>query len=783
MYQMSQKEISNMEWTIEQALQQGVIAHKEGKLKDAERLYRTILQSQPKHPDANHNLGVLAVSINKTDAALPLFKTALEANSKIEQFWLSYIDALIKEKHFDDARQVLKQAKKQGVDKGRLNALEAQLSTKTEKPSTADIPPQELLSSLIGHYKNGRYRDAERLSVEITQDFPKHQFAWKVLGAVLGATGRKSEAVDAYQTAIMISPKDASAHYTLGNTLKGLGKLDEALVCYNRAVTLKADFAEAYNDLSITLKELERLARANAGLSQAEALKSNYAEAHSNLGNMLKGQGRLDEAETSYSRSIALRPQYAVAHYNLGNTLKALGKLDEAEASYKQALALRPDLTEAHNNLGYTLQELGRLDEAEASYTKAIALKPNFALAHQNLGITLQQLGKLEEAEAIFKQAIALEPNIAEAHCNLGVTLKELGRLDEAEASYKQAIALKPDYAEAHRMLTSLKKFDRQDEQYSRMLQLYLNENIPEEMRCQINFGLAKACEDLENFEQAFTHYSEGNKLRRKLLKYDIKQDSELFKKIKSNHPLIEQHALEPDKLSWNLVPIFIVGMPRSGTTLVEQIISSHSTITGAGELPYVSQFGSVIANGSSEVSTEALLDFRHKYLEKLEKVSSGKPLVTDKMPQNFLYLGLLASAFPGARIVHVKRNPAAVCWSNYKQYFAHKSLGYCYSIDDIISYHKLYKNLMDFWVSNLSISIYDLDYELLTIDQENETRKLIQHLSLDWDDKCLYPQKNSRSVATASNVQVREKVYRGSSEQWKKYRPFLRGALDDLLP
>ena len=713
--EMSQKEISNMEWTIEQALQQGVIAHKEGKLKDAERLYRTILQSQPKHPDANHNLGVLAVSINKTDAALPLFKTALEANSKIEQFWLSYIDALIKEKHFDDARQVLKQAKKQGVDKGRLNALEAQLSTKTEKPSTADIPPQELLSSLIGHYKNGQYRDAERLSVEITQDFPKHQFAWKVLGAVLGATGRKSEAVDANQTAVKLSPKDA--------------------------------------------------------------------EAHSNLGNTLKELGRLDEARASYNQAIILKPDYAEAHYNLGNTLKALGKLDEAEASYKQALALRPDLTEAHNNLGYTLQELGRLDEAEASYTKAIALKPNFALAHQNLGITLQQLGKLEEAEAIFKQAIALEPNIAEAHCNLGVTLKELGRLDEAEASYKQAIALKPDYAEAHRMLTSLKKFDRQDEQYSRMLQLYLNENIPEEMRCQINFGLAKACEDLGNFEQAFTHYSEGNKLRRKLLNYDIKQDSELFKKIKSNHPLIEQHALEPDKLSWNLVPIFIVGMPRSGTTLVEQIISSHSTITGAGELPYVSQFGSVIANGSSEVSTEALLDFRHKYLEKLEKVSSGKPLVTDKMPQNFRYLGLLASAFPGARIVHVKRNPAAVCWSNYKQYFAHKSLGYCYSIDDIISYHKLYKNLMDFWVSNLSISIYDLDYELLTIDQENETRKLIEHLSLDWDDKCLYPQKNSRSVATASNVQVREKVYRGSSEQWKKYRPFLRGALDDLLP
>jgi thioredoxin-like negative regulator of GroEL len=187
-----------MEPTIKQALQQGVAAHKEGRLQDAERLYRAILQSQPRHPDANHNLAVLAVSVNKADAALPLFKTALEANPKIEQFWLSYIDALIKEKQFENAKAVLEQAKQQGVDADRLNSLEAQLSPKTQKLNTARVsPPQELLNSLLGHYQNGRLSDAEKLAVEINQEFSKHQFAWKVLGAVLGATGRKSEAVDA----------------------------------------------------------------------------------------------------------------------------------------------------------------------------------------------------------------------------------------------------------------------------------------------------------------------------------------------------------------------------------------------------------------------------------------------------------------------------------------------------------------------------------------------------------------------------------------------------------
>jgi hypothetical protein len=222
--------------------------------------------------------------------------------------------------------------------------------------------------------------------------------------------------------------------------------------------------------------------------------------------------------------------------------------------------------------------------------------------------------------------------------------------------------------------------------------------------------------------------------------------------------------------------------MPRSGTTLVEQIVSSHSQVTGAGELNFAAQFGAAIAAGITEVNNDALLDFRHNYLNKLQSVSNGNLIVTDKMPQNFRYIGLLAAAFPEAKIIHVKRNPAAVCWANYKQYFESKNIGYCYAIDDVISYHKLYENLMDFWTNTLSNRIYKLDYELLTVNQDSETRRLIEYLGLDWDEKCLSPQKNTRSLATASNLQVRQKVYQGSSEQWRKYQPFLNGALDGFL-
>jgi hypothetical protein len=270
--------------------------------------------------------------------------------------------------------------------------------------------------------------------------------------------------------------------------------------------------------------------------------------------------------------------------------------------------------------------------------------------------------------------------------------------------------------------------------------------------------------------------------LRKKLLNYDINQDVELFKQLKSSYPKIEKNSLEPYSLANKLTPIFIVGMPRSGTTLVEQIVSSHSQVTGAGELDFAAQFGAAIATGFTEVNNESLLDFRQNYLNKLQNVSNGNLIVTDKMPQNFGYIGLLAAAFPEAKIVHVKRTPAAVCWANYKQYFRSKNIGYCYAIDDVLSYYKLYENLMEFWTNTLSNRIYKLDYEQLTVNQESETRRLIEYLGLDWDENCLSPQNNMRSVATASNLQVRQKVYQGSSEQWKKYEPFLNGAFDGLL-
>lgn len=491
---------------------------------------------------------------------------------------------------------------------------------------------------------------------------------------------------------------------------------------------------------------------------------------------------RFSEAENS-ARSLSKQfPHHNFSWKILGAVLKKTGRASDAVFAGIKTIEITPDDPEAHFNFGNTLQKIGRLEEAEASYTQAIVLKPNYTKAHSNLGNTLQELGRLEEAEASYKQAIVLQPDYAEPHFNLGNTLQELGRLEEAETSYIQAIALKSDYTEAHLNLALIKRFEAKDEQYLKMLKLYPDTKMSEEERCHINFGLAKAYEDLEDFEKAFAHYNEGNTIRKKILNYDFNQDEELFRQIKCNYSQIVQRSLKLDNLSRDITPIFIVGMPRSGTTLVEQIISSHSQVTGAGELSFAAQFGTSIVNGFSKVNDDALLKFRENYLKKLKKISKENFIVTDKMPQNFRFIGLLAAAFPEAKIVHVKRNPAAVCWANYKQYFVSKNLGYCYALDDVISYHHLYENLMEFWDNSLKERIFNLDYESLVENQESETRQLIDYLGLDWDEKCLSPQNNKRRVTTASNIQVRKKIYQGSSQQWKKYEPFINGAFDDLL-
>jgi len=269
--------------------------------------------------------------------------------------------------------------------------------------------------------------------------------------------------------------------------------------------------------------------------------------------------------------------------------------------------------------------------------------------------------------------------------------------------------------------------------------------------------------------------------LRKKILSYELKQDQILFSQIKISSSKLKKYKLKITSNDISTIPIFILGMPRSGTSLVEQILSSHSQIHGAGELPFLAQYGESVSYGLHDLSQENLFGVRNDYLTKLSNISPDKKFITDKMPHNFLHVGLILNIFPEAKIIHVKRDPAATCWSNFKQYFATRNLGYSYNLNDTVEYYKLYLDLMKYWNQHFGSLIYDLDYEKLTENTLVETKKVIKYLNLNWENACLEPHKNMRSVKTASQQQVRQKVYTGSSEAWRKFLPFLKNSFDDL--
>ena len=495
----------------------------------------------------------------------------------------------------------------------------------------------------------------------------------------------------------------------------------------------------------------------------------------------LYNQGQLQQALDQAKGLLEQFPHSIVLHNICGAVYATFKQYDAAIDSYKQALKIKPDYSEAHNNMGVALQDKGEVDAAIDSYKQALKIKPDYADAHNNMGNALKDKGEVDAAIDSYKQALKIKPDYSEAHYNMGNALQDKGELDAAIDSYKQALKINPDYAEAHRNLSTITTYTADDDQLHEMQLLIRDTALSDDARCHLNFALAKAHEDLNEPNKVFAHLSEGNALRKKLLGYTIQQDQNLFSNLKKAQPSILKYALNPVLNDNGPVPVFILGMPRSGTTLVEQIISSHSDVTAAGELSEINRYGGSLAQGTNTVTEEALSQFRQNYLRELTKRSDGKHLVTDKMPQNFTYIALICAAFPEAQIIHVQRDAAATCWSNYKHYFSAKDLGYSYDLKDVTAYYELYSDLMQFWQESYSDRIYNLNYENLTTDQDVETRNLIRHLNLEWEDACLSPQDNKRAVRTASQQQVRKKVYQGSSQQWRKYEPFLNGAFDGL--
>ena len=447
-----------MELTIDQALQKGIKAHKAGQVQKADRLYTAILKVHPKNPDANHNMGVLAVGLGKVQEALPFFKTALEANPATAQFWLSYIDALVKLNKLAAAKAVLDQAKDNGAKGAGFDELVQRLKGLVDASVKVQAPPQDQVESILNLYNQGQLAAAVEQAQSLTEQYPEAFIVWNILGAAHKGLGKIVEASRAFKKVTELNPNYADGYSNFGVTLKDQGKLKEAIDACNKALAIKPDYAEAHYNMGIVFMGQGKLEEAIEAYNKALAIKPGYADAWSNIGSALQDQGKLEEAVEAYNKALAIKPDYAESWNNMGAALQDQGKLEEAVEAYNRAIDVKPDCADAYNNMGNALQEQGKLKEAIEAYKKTIAIKPNYASAYNNMGNALQEQGKLKEAIEAYKKMIAIKPDYAEAYYNMGNALQEEGKLGESINVLSKAIAIKPHYAEAYNnMVIALK--------------------------------------------------------------------------------------------------------------------------------------------------------------------------------------------------------------------------------------------------------------------------------------------------------------------------------------
>ena len=493
--------------------------------------------------------------------------------------------------------------------------------------------------------------------------------------------------------------------------------------------------------------------------------------------------GQLEKAFKNFEKAVALKPDYTEALYNLGITLRELGQVDAAIKCYEDALTINHAYPNAHNNLGQILLESGQPDAAMNHFEWAVAYQPEFAEAHNNLGSSLLALRQVNTSVTHYEKAIAIKPDYQLAHNNLGIAYQRLGEIDKAFKSFERALAIKSDYAKAHHNLSSLKKYTKSDKQIVEMESLLSIKDLSQSDRIFICFALAKAYENLGKQEELFKVLHEGNQLRKKELKYSIEKSenhNSIIKKLFSSSPKPLSNQAS------TIRPIFIVGMLRSGTSVVEQIISSHHKVYGAGELKNLTQIiipilREHLTNDKTKLSKETFLSIRKQYFESLSSFNTSENVITDKWPLNFRSIGFILSAIPEAKIIHLKRDARATCWSIYKHYFSDTGNGWAYNFDDLAEFYKLYSEIMRYWHEMFPGKVYDISYEDLTTNQEDETRKLLEYCELEWDQNCLDFHKNKRAVDTASVLQVRQKMYQGSSEAWKEHEEYLQPLIKAL--
>ncbi len=619
----------------------------------------------------------------------------------------------------------------------------------------------------------GRYAELEAAATPLLERQPGSGELWKLLALALWMQGK--EALQALRHAAQLLPQDAESQANLGTALRARGQIEEAASCFRRAILLQPGFAEAHNNLGSALQDLGKLDEAMQCYGRASALDPQFAVAHCNLGNALRSMGRSDGALGAFRRALDLQPDLLEALIGLGNVLLELGQFDAAVAGHRRAAALRPDLARVHNGLGNALLAQGDLDAAEASCREALKLDPRFADAHTTLAMVLRLKDRPRDAEASCRRALELNPKLVSAIVFLAQLLLDSGEFAEAERTLRGALAIDPKSPEAWAMIPGLRRMTAEDEGWAEAALRLASQGLAPRREAGLRFAIGKYFDDLGEFARAFENYRRANDLcGRYGLPHDRAAVTREFDRVIEFYD--RRWIMQARSANVSPRPVFIVGMPRSGTTLAEQILASHPDVYGAGEMTtWVGLSSQLLSSGLSPLDEGIMMaKLAADYLTRLQHHSAEATRVVNKMPENFRCLGLIHAALPNARIIHLRRHPIDTCLSIYFQDL-HAAHSYANDLGDLAHYYRQYLRMMSHWRTVLpAAALLEVVYEDLVDEPEAWSRRMIEFLGLPWNPKCLDFHRTQRRVLTFSRWQARQKISKVSVARWRNYEPFI---------
>ena len=666
------------------------------------------------------------------------------------------------------------------------------------------------METALENYNAGRLAPAERICNQIIAVQPRMALAHNLLGAILVGKGDAPAAIKAFRRAVAIEPNNAQFQGNLGEAERRRGKLREAAIALTRAIEINPRAEQAHNNLGIVHFDKEEYEEAAEHYRKAIAIREAYPEAHNNLGNALRMLDKREEALTAYERALMLRENYPEAYNNLATVLRELKQFDEAQHAYRKAIQLSPQYIDAYDNLGVMLAEQeryedalkvladaleadakhiptllhvariqlrkGSVDQAEKAGRYALGIDPENPKIHSLLGDIFMEVDRFEVAKKAYEKALSIDPDMSEAHNQYGNCLKAVGQLDEARDHFRKSLDLNPKGLGVYTNLADLEVFTPENTHFQAMEAIMAEAEDPlEERYTPLHFALGKAYDDLGQYERAIHHYGIGARMKRATLEYNEAETLGFFDDILR---VFDKNFVENPPFSGNPtdVPVFIVGMPRSGSTLTEQILSSHPDAFGAGESKEFSKRLSGLRARFPNLPKYPAMALKMNadqynlvadgYLGALKAVGGDAARITDKMLSNFYFVGLIHTLYPNAKFIHTKRNPVDTCISCFSKMFK-DDLPHSYDFAELGRYYLKYQEVMDHWDAVLPPGVMKtVVYEEVVADVETAARSLVDFVGLPWNPACLAFHESSRPVKTASVVQVRKPVYTTSTER-----------------